>query len=87
MGIGFLAGAGIGAIVGASANCTGDPFTSAGCALILGGLGAAVGIPVGAVVGATVRTDRWQEVPLDHLRAGAMPRRDGRFTLTVALPF
>ncbi len=76
-------GAGIGLLVGAGAGATLYPESDCGfvettecklyAALILGGAGAATG----AVIGMLIKTDRWEEVPLDRLRVGVMPHRDG----------
>ena len=36
------------------------------------------GFVFGALIGASSQTDRWEEVPLDRLRASLGPQRDGR---------
>ncbi len=51
---------------------------------VLLGLG---GIVVGAVTGAFIKTDRWEEVPLDRLRLQVAPQRDGRFGLGLSMRF
>ena len=48
------------------------------------GLGGAV---VGTLIGSAVKTDRWQEVPLDRLRLQVAPQRDGRFGLGLSVSF
>jgi len=88
LGIGFLAGAGLGAILGAA---VGDPYgeicTPTQCALAGAGILGLVGMPVGAVVGAMIRTERWQEVPPDRWRVATRRQRGGQWTLTVAVHF
>jgi hypothetical protein len=86
--IGLGAGATAGAIVGASeyeaGNCV--RFNKGNCAVI----GAIViGVPaalVGGVMAGTIKTDRWEEVPLDQLRVSFVPRREG-FTLGISVAF
>ena len=34
-----------------------------------------------------IRTDRWEAVPLDRLRVGFAPKRNGRFALGMAVSF
>ena len=50
-------------------------------------VGGAVGALVGATVGALIKTDRWEEVPLDALRVSVAPQRDGRFGLGASVRF
>jgi hypothetical protein len=38
-------------------------------------------------VGALIKTDRWEEVPLDRLRVSFAPKRDGRFTVGFRIAF
>ena len=45
------------------------------------------GIVVGALIGASSKTDRWQEVPLDRLRVSLGPQRDGRFDFGASVRF
>ncbi len=52
-------------------------------ALILG-LGGTV---FGALIGASSKTDRWREVPLDRLRMSLGPQRDGRFGFGASVRF
>ncbi len=47
----------------------------------------AAGAFVGALVGASTNTDRWEEVPLDQLRVSFVPQRDGRFGLGLSVRF
>jgi hypothetical protein len=39
------------------------------------------------MVGGSIKTDRWREVPLDRLRVGFAPQRDGRFGLGASVRF
>ena len=86
-GIGLLVGAGAGVLIVATAgdlnNC--DPFTPTQCALILGGIPAGSGLLLGSVLGLLIKTDRWEEVPLDRLRVSFTPQRDG-FSVRLSLP-
>jgi hypothetical protein len=50
----------------------------------------ALGVPalvVGTVAGTLIKTDRWQEVPLDQLRLGSVPQPDGRYGLGLSVTF
>ena len=49
--------------------------------------GAVAGLLLGAVIGALIKTDRWEEVPLDQLRVTFVPQRDGRFAFGLSLRF
>jgi hypothetical protein len=46
-----------------------------------------IGGVLGAVTGSFIKTDRWEEVPLDQLRASLMPLRDGVFALRLSISF
>ncbi len=48
--------------------------------------GAAFGA-IGAGIGALVKTERWDDVPLDRLRVNIVPLRDGRFALGLSVEF
>ncbi len=89
--IGLAIGGGGGAVAGAIA-LSGSCLDSAdGCPLA----GAAIfalffgppSILTGAVIGALIKTDRWEEVPLDRVRVSFAPQRDARFGLEVSVPF
>jgi hypothetical protein len=56
-----------------------SPFTdeSRSCGAECVAIGATGGALLGALFGALIRTDRWEEVPLDQFRVSVMPRRDG----------
>ncbi len=88
--IGFLVGAGGGAIAGAAAlseGCVdGDGCPALG-ALVGGAFFGLVGTGIGAVVGALSKAERWEEVPLDQLRVAFAPQRDGRFGLVLSVGF
>ncbi len=45
------------------------------------------GALVGGTIGALIKTDRWEEVPLDRLRVSFAPQRDGRFALGLSVRF
>ncbi len=42
---------------------------------------------LGAGIGAAIRTDRWEEVPLDQLRVSLGPQRGGRFGVGMSARF
>ncbi|MEJ2238758.1 MAG: hypothetical protein P8X82_10715 [Gemmatimonadales bacterium] len=79
-GIGFLTGYATGFLVwvAAAEGCY-EGASTASCAAVLGGgVGAIAGTIIGAFVGGVlVKTDRWDEVPLDGVRLSLMPRPDG----------
>ncbi len=91
--IGLVVLGGFGAIAGFNL-CELDE-TQAGCGLgdhllgsVYGGaLFGLLGIVIGAVTGALIKTDRWEEVPLDRLRVSFVPQRDGRFALGLSVRF
>ncbi len=86
-GLGFLAGAFGGAILGLVTyeECTGfcpvDPGAG-GTALILAVVLGGVGAGLGAVIGAVIPSERWETVPLDRIRVGLI--RHERLGLTVS---
>jgi hypothetical protein len=45
------------------------------------------GAIIGSVIGLAIRTDRWEEVPLERLRVTSMVTPDGRFGLAASLRF
>ena len=87
---GFLVGAGLG-LVGSLAVCNftdpcqvfsdndirGDVVTVSG---LMGGA-------LGGITGYFIKTDRWEEVPLDQLRVSLAPQRDGGFALGFSVRF
>ncbi|NIM48163.1 MAG: hypothetical protein GTN78_20795 [Gemmatimonadales bacterium] len=89
---GLIVGAFVGAIGGGIAGYVIEgiddyspeyPLPVAGGALA----GAAVMGGLGAGIGAFIKTDRWEEIPLDRLRVSLVPRPDGRFGLSLSLRF
>ena len=88
--VGFLVGAGLG-LVGSLAVCNftdtcqvfydndvrGDVVTVSG---LMGGA-------LGGFVGYLIKTDRWEEVPLERLRVSLNPQRDGGFALGFSVRF
>ena len=85
-GIGFLVGAGVGTVwilssYGGGGDCDPvGPCIALACAFLGGG-----GAVVGAVTGALIRTERWAEVPLGHLRLSLTPGTGRALTLTASL--
>ena len=88
-GTGALIGAGIGLVYFAYIAsvcsrgfvCTGDVLVAAFTIVVGGGAG------IGALVGWLIKTDRWEEVPLNQLRVSVVPQRDGRFALGFSVAF
>jgi hypothetical protein len=95
--VGLLVGGIGGAVVGSATyeECVPEGwfdcmFTldSEGQAAALGGLvGVLLGAGLGAITGAFIKTERWEEVPLDRLRVSFAPKRDGRFALGMTVSF
>ena len=90
-GVGLLAGAATGAIVGYASGedppgtfmrATAEQKAAIG-AVVFGGAGAIIGYIVGHFIGG----DRWEEVPLDRRRVSLVPQRDGRLVLAVSVAF
>ncbi len=81
-GIGFLVGGAAGLATAAIAcaiagDCAADdPYTGLVYA-VFGVLGAGVGTLTGAIIGSTIKVDRWETVQLDQLRVGLTPRGHG----------
>jgi hypothetical protein len=87
IGLGFLAGVGVGAAVGYNScgTCGGgedDATSKMLSALAWGGIIGAGGALVGGLIGAHYKTDRWEEVPASRWRLSAAPRWGG---CTIAL--
>ena len=60
-----------------------DSDTTPYQALLVGGLGGLVG----GIVGYFIKTDRWEEVPLERVRATLAPQSYGRFALGFSVRF
>jgi hypothetical protein len=76
---GLALGAGIGWGIGKAID---DSYPEGGLDLDLGqaygaGIGAAVGFLAGVVAGSLIKSDKWEEVPLDRLRVSLGPQRGG----------
>ena len=89
---GMVVGGSIGAIIGVAKLQLGACLFCPGCECMSDPIGEAIvgavpGALVGALVGWIIRTDRWEEVPLDRLRVSVAPKRDGRIVLGVSVSF
>jgi hypothetical protein len=88
MGIGIVAGAGLGAIIGAVSTEKSQPFITQG---ELAGVGALMGGTLGGLMGlvsGVFQSEPWQEVPLDRSRVGIVATPGGHGTrLGFALAF
>ncbi len=90
LGIGALIGAPIGVALGVAVSSeSGDNqcYHNAGCIAIGGAAVGVVGALVGLGIGALLKSERWEEVPLDRLRVNIVPLRDGRFALGLSVAF
>ncbi len=45
------------------------------------------GALIGGTIGALIKHDRWEEVPLDQLGVSFLPQRDGRFAFSLSVRF
>jgi hypothetical protein len=100
-GIGLLIGAGVGALAGLAAgeDCppsrsgsTGlyalDLCFSKGSMAAVGSVMAGVtGTVLGAVIGSFGQTDRWEDVPIDRIRLGILPQRQGGLAFSASVTF
>ncbi len=86
---GVLKGAGIGLLVGVVvySNYPDREVDEGNVGILVGGAFGAAGALVGAGVGTLVRTDRWEEVPLERLRLRPVATFDGRFGLAASVRF
>jgi hypothetical protein len=86
--LGLAAGALIGVGLGYAFTADDDWGIARHNAVLGGGIGLGiVGAGVGALVGQSIKTDAWKEVPLDRLRVSAFPLRGGRFALGMSVTF
>ena len=88
--VGFLVGAGAG-LVGSLAVCNftdtcqvfSDNDVRTDVVLVSTGMGGLLGLTVGYLI----KTERWEEIPLERLRVSLAPRRDGGFALGFSVRF
>ena len=88
--VGFLVGAGAG-LVGSLAVCNftdtcqvfSDNDVRTDVVLVSTGMGGLLG----GITGYFIKTDRWEEVPLERLRVSVAPPRDGRFGFGFSVRF
>jgi hypothetical protein len=66
---------------------SGGDCESYGAVGLIGLMGAAGGALVGSGIGLLLKTDRWEEVPLDRLRVSYAPQRKGRMALRLTVRF
>ena len=78
IGLGLLAGASAGALVGSNqcGTCGGEEGKGLDV-LFWGGIGGGTGMLIGGIIGARHKTERWEEVPSSRWRLTAGPRRGG----------
>jgi hypothetical protein len=91
-GIGFVVGGGVAIAVlytgGSTSLCdqsaNQDAMNSGEC-IGLTALGGAAGAGLGAIIGGLIRTERWQNIPLERLRVSLSPQAGGRLGLALAV--
>ena len=89
VGVGFLAGVGTGALVGALA-CNGCLNGRDELGALVPALGAGIGGVVGMLVGAGIgahRTDLWETVPSSGWHVSTLPTGPGRFAFALSVRF
>jgi len=89
VGLGFLAGAGAGALVGAIGcnGCLNGRDELGALAVVLGaGIGGVAGMLVGGGIGAH-RTDTWEAVPSSRWQVSTLPTGAGGFAFALSLKF
>jgi len=88
MALGFLGGAGVGALIGAlnKPKCGGFMSMCELAAPVGGAIGGLVGLLVGGIVGLQFPRERWEAVPLDQLRVTVVGP-GGRLGLGVSVAF
>jgi hypothetical protein len=86
-GIGFLIGAGIGALIGSISTTGGDHLEGAASVMAGSGIGAVVGTFVGAAIGAKHKTEKWVDVEVESISISAGASRDGGGALSLGMHF
>ena len=93
VGLGFLAGLGAGALVGAlvcggERSCySGSDDMSAPYTAAAAGLGGVVGMLVGGVIGGNHKTEKWEAVPSSRWHLSTLPTGPSRFALALSVRF
>ncbi len=90
--IGSIVGVSTGAILGLAASLAesyDNPCADNEVECVAVGAAAfgVTGALVGLGIGALLKSERWEEVPLDRLRVNIVPHRDGRFALGLSVAF
>jgi len=88
LGIGFLAGATIGAVYGVNEAPKGsDSLDITLNSLAWAGIGGGIGMVVGGVAGAIYKTERWEDAPIKNLSISAGAGYDGDASLILSVHF
>ena len=87
VGLGLLAGAGIGALLGGVFAPEGTEEGVAVDVAMGAAVGAGAGMLIGGVVGATIKSDRWEAVPSSGWHVSTLPTGPGRFALALLVRF
>lgn len=84
--LGFIGFAGLGYVIGSNIDCGSDCPPAQGGA-IAAGIVSIPGVLIGAVIGSSMKVDRWEEVPLERFRVSVTPHGDGRFACGASITF
>jgi hypothetical protein len=90
VGLGFLAGVGIGALLGAvfapesASNSEEGTYPYVGIGAVIG---AGAGMLLGGVVGGAHKSDRWEAVPSSRWQLSTLPTGPGGFSLALSVRF
>jgi len=93
IGIGFLAGAGVGALAaviafGSEGYTSGsDTYPTGLVALVWAGIGGVVGMVPGGLIGAHSKTEKWEEVPPPRWHVSGRAARAGGLDLALQVRF
>lgn len=82
--LGVVAGAVVGTVITSSSN---DNFGSTGSKFYKVSGAAGLGVLLGAMIGASIKSDRWIEISNSSLRISHMNTFDSTIGLTLTLPF
>lgn len=87
--VGIIGGGLVGVLVDSptTSGCGGLGTCDAGGVLIGAGIGLALGVTAGYLIGRSMTPDRWVEIDLGFAQVGMGPRRARRYGLGASIPF
>ncbi len=85
MWVGTVSGIAIGTLAGAAA-CEDSLFSKGECVAMTGAAGMLIGVPLGTLVGALIKTERWENVPMEVVRVSIVPQASG-LTLGISVSY